>query len=76
MAEAFDLDFEDHGFHHFFLGTTGGGSSIVGVMGVVATTVPALLLRLLKTRRGGRPVSLGCSFGGALCGNLRKEHER
>lgn len=64
----------DHGFHHFFLGTTGKGACVAGVMGVVVATVPALLLRLLRTRRGGGPISLGCSLGGDFCGNLRNEH--
>jgi hypothetical protein len=74
---AFDFDFEDHGFHHFFffLETTGREVCVVGVIGVVAAIVPALLLRLLRTRRG-RPIPLGSSFGGAFCGNLRNPYER
>ena len=74
VAAAFDFDFEDHNFHHFFffLGIAGERSSVVGVKGVVAVTVPALFRRLLRTRRGGGPAyaSQGSSFGGAFGGAL------
>ena len=77
LIAAFDLDFEDHGFHHFFfLGIVGRAPSIVGVIGVAAVKAPALLFRLFKTRRAGGPVCLGSSFGDAICGNLREKHER
>ena len=67
---AFDLDF-DHGFHHFFLEVAGRLRSVVGVMGVAAAEIRALLF-LVKTRRADSGASLGCSFGGASCGNLRE----
>ena len=73
----FDFDFEDHGFHHFFfLGVANSKSSAVGVIGVMAAIVPALFRRLLRTRRGGGPSSLGSSAGVTYRGNLREECEQ